>query len=214
MPWHVTPIENLQSILREGLIPGRGPRSLAVGEEADRVHLFSSFADLQNADWLWDEFEEEQSLGLLHVTCPAQEGAWTELDAPVPPDQIRLLSLDAGNIASEAAIQALTALDGVTDPLADIESFRQTRVDMKASDFGLLVGDMQWENDADTVFLVYAAGFWIEQLENGMQMLLTGNRSMITAEGTTLADLEEALFDYAVEESRPLPDEVDATPAP
>lgn len=204
MAWHVTPIENVQKILSEGLLPAIGPRSEKVDEEVPMVHLFSTFDDLQDAAWLWeDEFDEDAQLALFHVAVPSHEGAWTELSEAVPAEKLRLLSLDAGSIEGTAQFRAFEALDQVVDPLADLEAFQKTRVEMKARDLGALIGDRQWENDAKTDFLVYAAGYWIERLENGMHMLTIGNRGMITAEGTTLEELEAALFDYAVEESRP-----------
>ena len=51
MPWHITPLENLPRILREGLIPAIGPRSADLGEEIAAVHLFSRFDDLVDANW-------------------------------------------------------------------------------------------------------------------------------------------------------------------
>lgn len=204
MAWHVTPIENVQAILNGGLQPGIGDRSGKVGEAAPGVHLFGSFNDLRSAEWLWDEFEEDAKLALFHVAVPSQEGAWTELAEGVPPEKVTLLSFDAGNIANPEVIAALAALDTVTDPLSDIDSFRRTRVEMKARSFGELVGDLGWEDDGEADFLVYAAGYWIEALHDGRKMLVLENHSWITGEGETLESLEEMLFDFVVSERRPL----------
>lgn len=212
MPWHVTPVENLQKILVEGLIPAIGDRSRKIAEVTPKVHLFSSFSDFQDANWLWDEFEEDQQLALLHVACRPAKAAWTELATAVRPDRIRLLSLDAGELCNEAVLAALVSLDQVSDPLGDLGSFRKTRTEMKASEFGLLVGDRQWQEHEDTTFLVYGAGYWIEQLENGMHMLTEGDRPMITGEGTTLEDLEEVLFYVAASERLQTPEEPAAAP--
>lgn len=214
MPWHVTPVENVQKIMREGLAPGIGSRSEQVGEDAPWVHLFSSYADLESAGWLADEFGEEEQLALFHVAVPALDGAWTELPEAVAPEKLTLLSRDIDSLTCAGVVEALRALDSVVDPLADIESFRKTRVSIKAQEFGILVGDMQWEDEPDMEFLVYAAGYWIEKLEDGRHMLTIGNSGSIAPDDCTLEEQEAVLFEFAVSESRPLPEEEPAGDEP
>lgn len=51
-------------------------------------------ADMESAGWIEDAFDDEADLALLHVAVPASEGAWTELDDPVPPGLITLVAPD------------------------------------------------------------------------------------------------------------------------
>lgn len=139
MPWHLTPIENIEAIQRDGLRPSIGRLSQEVGETEALVHLFSTFGDLQSADWLWDAFDDDAKLALYHVALPAAEGAWTELQDGVPTESLRLMSLDAGSISEADVIRALEALDRVVDPLGSVDDFRKTRVAVRASSFGQLI---------------------------------------------------------------------------
>lgn len=198
MPWHLTPIENRFDILRGGLVPAIGPRSELVSEERPLVHLFSTFEDLESADWLWDHFEDEP-LALFHVDVPPEDGAWTEIAETIGAEQLRLVSADFDEITF-GGYAALRALDKVAAPFTDLESFRATRTEMKASDFGTLVGDTLWEEDDDSKFLVYAAGYWIEVIEDGRHMLTLENLGWLTGhDGETLETLEERLFDFTRE---------------
>lgn len=67
MAYHVTPVENLDSILRDGLRPVIGDRSLALGEPAPRIYLFPSRDDCDTAlsSWLGDCFEDVEEDGLV-----------------------------------------------------------------------------------------------------------------------------------------------------
>ena len=212
MPWHVTPSRNAAAILREGLRPMTGPRSELIGEEKARVYLFSSYDDLESGEWLLDQFDEDEQLCLFHVALPAQEGAWTELEEPVGTELLNLIAIDMDDLEGDA-LRALYALDRVTDPLSDLESFRKTRCRMRAAEFGRLVGDMSWDEDAGSEFLVYAAGYWVEALPDGQHMLTIGNQGMITGAGRSLEDLEAELFDYAWNETRAAP-KPEAEPGP
>lgn len=69
---HVTPRENLKSIRQQGLIPRRGKRSAALGEEQDAVYLFTSPEAVHDAliNWLLDEFEEKDELVVIDISLP------------------------------------------------------------------------------------------------------------------------------------------------
>lgn len=68
---HVTPVENLPSILSVGIRPAIGDRSVAAGETKPRVYLFPSREDCETAlsTWLGDEFEDcpDDGLAILEV---------------------------------------------------------------------------------------------------------------------------------------------------
>lgn len=118
MPWHLTPVDNLPAILRDGLLPAIGPRSAALGEMRASVHLFSDFASLDDADWLESAFDDDQQLCLLHVDVPCQEGAWTEVDESVLPGAITVISMDFDNLPT-GEYPALHMLDLVEDMDSD-----------------------------------------------------------------------------------------------
>ena len=71
MYYHVTPVCNLGSIMRFGLVPVIGKRSRACGEGIAGVYLFSSREDVDTAlvNWLGDEFEDDIALAVLKVEC-------------------------------------------------------------------------------------------------------------------------------------------------
>ena len=71
MYYHVTPIGNLESIMRFGLVPVIGKRSRACGESIAGVYLFSSREDVDTAlmSWLGDEFDDDVDLAVLRVEC-------------------------------------------------------------------------------------------------------------------------------------------------
>lgn len=60
MLYHVTPAENLPSIIASGLVPRIGERSASFGEVSKGVYLFTSAEACESAlmNWLGDEFEE------------------------------------------------------------------------------------------------------------------------------------------------------------
>ncbi len=65
--YHVTPRENLPSILSRGLQPRIGERSADLGEPTPRIYLFPTPEDCDTAlsSWLGDWFEEVEENGLL-----------------------------------------------------------------------------------------------------------------------------------------------------
>lgn len=58
--YHVTPAENIESILANGLQPSIGQRSLELGEDTPAIYLFRSLEDIDNAlgSWLGRWFDE------------------------------------------------------------------------------------------------------------------------------------------------------------
>lgn len=67
--FHVTPSENLDAILQQGLLPLIGDRSMSLEEPFPAIYLFPDLAALEDAfmGWMDDCFEEDQSLALLAV---------------------------------------------------------------------------------------------------------------------------------------------------
>lgn len=71
--FHVTPISNMDSILKMGLVPQIGERSKDI-EEEELVCLFRTYEDCETAllQWLGEEFEElEEELVSLKVQLPS-----------------------------------------------------------------------------------------------------------------------------------------------
>lgn len=68
MPFHVTSVANLPSILVEGLQPRIGPRSALLGEGCPAVYLFRACQDVEDAlmGWLGDAMDE-QELAIIQV---------------------------------------------------------------------------------------------------------------------------------------------------
>lgn len=71
--WHITPRSCIESILRQGLIAQRGPRSKKANEPLPAVYCFTSGSAVEQAllNWADDEFEGETlSLleGIVHAT--------------------------------------------------------------------------------------------------------------------------------------------------
>ena len=58
--YHVTPAFNITNIIKNGLTARRGTRSLLAKEKGNRIYLFDSKADVENAlaNWLGDEFPD------------------------------------------------------------------------------------------------------------------------------------------------------------
>lgn len=67
--YHVTPMENLESILEHGLVPMIGERSEKLGEVNPRVYLFPQADHVEDAlsNWLGDELEDYDELAILEV---------------------------------------------------------------------------------------------------------------------------------------------------
>lgn len=70
--YHSTPISNLESILKDGLIPQIGERSIQLNESAG-VYLFTSYEQCENAlcNWLGEEFDElDEDVVTLEIELP------------------------------------------------------------------------------------------------------------------------------------------------
>lgn len=89
--YHVTPLEKMESILKEGLIPQVGERSAQLNEEPG-VFLFPDYEDCETAlgSWLGDEFEDEELVS-LKVTLPDD----FPLETPVEYERVSRQHIDA-----------------------------------------------------------------------------------------------------------------------
>jgi hypothetical protein len=69
--YHVTPKENLSSVMKYGLIPQVGEWSKELNE-GKAVFLFPTEADMEDAlqNWLGDCFNEDDELVSLEITLP------------------------------------------------------------------------------------------------------------------------------------------------
>lgn len=96
--FHITPSENVPSILATGLTPQIGPRSIACNEREPRTFFFTSVSAAETAlcSWLGEELEDCPSLSLL-IIDPQEIELSPDADyevyctLPVPPEQITLL---------------------------------------------------------------------------------------------------------------------------
>ena len=74
--YHVTLTENVESILKNGLIPQIGERSLDFREKEPLVYLFPTEEDMECAvmqwlgDWYEDEYGEDVKLSCLKINLP------------------------------------------------------------------------------------------------------------------------------------------------
>lgn len=94
--YHVTLASNLDSIMRDVLVPSIGDRSSALGESGPAVFLFPSREYLEDATWLADEFDEEDELVVLEVD--GVEGSDEFFELPVrgflSPDRLRVSEVE------------------------------------------------------------------------------------------------------------------------
>ncbi len=67
--YHVTTLDNYNSIFKNGLIPNIGPRSESLGELIPRIYLFPDKTTCYDAlsGWLGDEFDEDDELMILQL---------------------------------------------------------------------------------------------------------------------------------------------------
>lgn len=76
--YHVTLMDNVESILKDGLIPQIGARSAEYGELFNAVYMFPNIEDMECAlgqwlgDWYNDNYGEDTPLAVLEVTVPDQ----------------------------------------------------------------------------------------------------------------------------------------------
>ncbi|MFG6083410.1 hypothetical protein ACEUZ9_004670 [Paracoccus litorisediminis] len=215
MPWHVTPKENLTSILKDGLIPAIGPRSEDCGEDTPAVHLFSTFGDLEDAQWLWDAFDEDDQLALVHASVPPAPGSWTEVAECITPERLLVLSEDLFNV-SDSNFPLFRSLDGISDPFSSLEDFTSTRVELPA-DLFWKSHDARARADSDPLsgmeipdsptLLVYGACYFIEKAGDDLcSMPIHGDR-FASRNGYSIQAIERVIFDFALSERRAGPEQ-------
>lgn len=91
MLYHVTPSDNLDSILAKGLIPSIGPRSAELGELEPRIYLFRNLDDVETAltNWMADAFDENEELVVIEID-PGEHDSKHLIDFE---DQFEIVSL-------------------------------------------------------------------------------------------------------------------------
>lgn len=99
--YHVTPTQNLRSVMKNGLVPNIGDRSSKIAGEQSGIYLFPSVEAAEDAvmNWLGDEFDEDEPLTLLKVNIDGLEkyisqGADYELivNTNIEPNRIKKLN--------------------------------------------------------------------------------------------------------------------------
>ncbi len=99
--YHVTPTNNLDSIMAAGLRPQVGDRSSKIPGEKSAIFCFADKVSLEDAmmNWLGDEFEEDEELALLEIDTKNLEGEVTPnaefeiaITSLIPPHRIKVLS--------------------------------------------------------------------------------------------------------------------------
>lgn len=70
--FHVTPKQNMESILSKGLIAHIGKRSKEMGETLEAIYLFPTFEEMNNAllNWLGECFQDTEDLVILQIDVP------------------------------------------------------------------------------------------------------------------------------------------------
>lgn len=73
--YHVTPTQNLRSVMKNGLVPNIGDRSSKIAGEQNGIYLFPSVEAAEDAvmNWLGDEFDKDEPLTLLKVNIDGLE---------------------------------------------------------------------------------------------------------------------------------------------
>jgi len=96
--YHVTPADNLDIIMKEGLVPQIGERSQASGENIPMIYFFDSESNLEQAllGWLGEELEGK-SVVVLEVRLPKSfqtmlrwEAFEVQCQKRIPPLYIRI----------------------------------------------------------------------------------------------------------------------------
>lgn len=113
--FHVTPAENIQAILLEGLVPKIGVRSAQQNEQSPGIYLFSDTASIEDAcsGWLGECFDDDVDLALFAIdsleTFPANPGVEYEtmVSEVIPRQNITLLSRD---LLNETDLKSLAML--------------------------------------------------------------------------------------------------------
>ena len=80
--FHVTKKENLEKILKEGLIPKIGEMSQDLGEKVSRIYLFKTEEDMNHAlanwmgQWYEDNYGEKIELCSLMIILPDEHSIY------------------------------------------------------------------------------------------------------------------------------------------
>lgn len=101
--FHATPLNNLEYILQDGLIPTIGPRSVLNGEDKPGIYAFDSLDMLDDAigGWLGDCFEDEAvyKIAILEISDNENvfqpDGLSHVSDTPLPASAISLVRIEA-----------------------------------------------------------------------------------------------------------------------
>lgn len=110
--YHVTPSENLNNIMSQGLIPQSGERSRKILDEKPAVYCFPDKNAMEDAvmNWLGDEFDEDEALALLEIDTTGLNGQVTDgakyevaITSSIPVENIRVLSKDLAMPLSESS---------------------------------------------------------------------------------------------------------------
>ena len=81
--FHVTPKQNMDSILANGLIAQIGERSKEIGESQEAIYLFPNFEEMETAlaNWLGECFEDTDELIILQIDLPNDFPVYREIDS-------------------------------------------------------------------------------------------------------------------------------------
>jgi hypothetical protein len=110
--YHVTPSENLDSIMSKGLLPQIGDRTRKIVDEKPAIYCFPDKNAMEDAmmNWLGDEFDEDEALALLEIYTAGLKGQVTEgaeyevaITSAIPPQNIRIISRDLDTPISESS---------------------------------------------------------------------------------------------------------------
>jgi hypothetical protein len=110
--YHVTPSENLDSIMSKGLLPQIGDRTRKIVDEKPAIYCFPDKNAMEDAmmNWLGDEFDEDEALALLEIYTAGLKGQVTEgaeyevaITSAIPPQNIRIISRDLATPITESS---------------------------------------------------------------------------------------------------------------
>ena len=124
--YHVTPSENLDSIMSKGLVPQVGDRSRKIEGEKPAIYCFPDKNSMEDAvmNWLGDEFDEDEPLALLEIFTTGLKGQVTDgaqyevaITSAIPPQNIRIISRDlATPITEDETLQFAASKTAPTNP--------------------------------------------------------------------------------------------------
>lgn len=94
--YHVTLSANVPGIMQKGLIPSIGALSEQYGESSPAIYLFSDESALQDANWLADEFNDDDDITVLaiHHHVPCRDFYETVITEPISPSDIEVTDIE------------------------------------------------------------------------------------------------------------------------